>query len=181
MFMFILDNLYFFFQHPVLMAINLSLDQDHLISNINQTHACVKAPSSGQTDDKANSDEMDTSRTQRRFNIYLNSVKEFLTYFESDEKLLTVDTSCGDVDAVWQGVRNYITIESEIALPCRGLAQVVLLKMCMYLIQSLQLSIITSVEKSANSEILQLIGFFLQKKPSRQSTFQQSMKILTSF
>lgn len=116
--------------HPVMMAINLSLDQAHLISNINQTHACVKAPSSGQSDDKGgNSDEMDTSRTQRRFNIYENSVKEFLAYFESDEKVLTVDTSCGDSDAVWEGVRNFIAIESEIALPCRGLDQVVLLKM----------------------------------------------------
>ena len=112
----------------MLLAIDLALDQDHLIQNINQTHACTKSPVNGPKDDKGNSDEMDTSRTQRRFNIYINSVKEFLQYFEKDGKLLTVDTSCGNFDAIWDSVSNYV-VESELATPVKGLEQVVLFKM----------------------------------------------------
>lgn len=114
-------------KHPVAFAINLLLDQDHLISNINQTHACTKAPSSGQTENKGSSDEMDTSRTQRRYNMYNNSVKEFLSYFENDDRLLTVDTSCGKIDVVWDSVRDYV-VDSDIAVPVMGLDQVVLFK-----------------------------------------------------
>jgi len=116
-------------KHAVTFAIDLSLDQDHLISNINQSHACSKSPSNGPTkDDKGNSDEMDTSRTQRRFNIYLNSVKEFLQYFEKDGKLLTVDTSCGNIESVWEAVSNYV-VESDLAVPCKGIEQVILFKL----------------------------------------------------
>ena len=59
---------------------------------------------------------MDTSRTQRRFNIYINSVKEYLAYFKGKNNLLTVDTSCGDVTSVWDSVCHYV-VDSEISKP----------------------------------------------------------------
>ena len=76
---------------------------------------CICTGSGGEAD-KNSSDEMDTSRTQRRFNIYINSVKEFLSYFKSKNNLLTVDTSCGDVASVWDSVCNYV-VDSEISKP----------------------------------------------------------------
>jgi len=71
---------------------------------------------------------MDTSRTQRRFNIYLNSVKEFLAYFKSQNKLLTVDTSCGDIEAVWDSVSDYV-VDADISKPRGVVEQVVLFKL----------------------------------------------------
>ena len=71
---------------------------------------------------------MDTSRTQRRFNIYLNSVKEFLTYFKNQNKLLTVDTSCGDIEAVWDSVSDYV-VDADISKPRGVIEQVVLFKL----------------------------------------------------
>lgn len=118
-------------KHPIAFAIDLALDRDHLLQNINQTHACTKAPGQNKQqsggEDKNSSDEMDTSRTQRRFNIYLSSVKEFLMYFSSKNKLLVVDTSCGDVEAVWDSVSEYV-VDAKISSPKGGNEQVVLFK-----------------------------------------------------
>ena len=75
-----------------------------------------KSSSDKGSSDKGSSDEMDTSRTQRRFNLYINSVKEFLSYFRNKNNLLTVDTSCGDVTSVWDSVCNYV-VDSEISKP----------------------------------------------------------------
>lgn len=112
-------------------AINLTLDEDHLLQNINQTHACTKSPKQDKKqgkDGEQTSDEMDTSRTQRRFKIYLDSVAPFLEYFGNDDKLLTVDTSCGRIDSVWEALRDYV-MESDLATPITCIDQVVIFKM----------------------------------------------------
>jgi len=114
-------------KHPIAFAIDLALDSDHLIQNINQTHACTKAPKQGGDDKSSSSDEMDTSRTQRRFNIYINSVKEHLAYFKTANKLLTVDTSCGDIASVWDSVCEYV-VDSEISKPGGLIENVVMFK-----------------------------------------------------
>ena len=107
------------------------MDQNQLLVNINQKHACTKAPLAGQdssTNGKVStSDEMDTSRTTHRFNVYMNSVKDFIAYFDNGSRLLTVDTSLGSVDAVWEGVKNYV-LDSEICIPTRGIEQIILIK-----------------------------------------------------
>ena len=102
---------------------NLALEQKQLLANINQTHACTKAPKADGSD--GSSDEIDTSRTQRRFNIYLNSVQHFLDYFNESQRLTIVDTSCGKIRFVWEAVRDYV-VESNIAQPCQGLDQVII-------------------------------------------------------
>lgn len=71
---------------------------------------------------------MDTSRTERRFSFYINSVKPFLKYFADDDKLLTVDTSCGRIDSVWDSLKDFV-IESELANPFKCIEQVIIFRM----------------------------------------------------
>ena len=97
-------NIYYLviFQFPVSLAINLSVHKDKLISNTHKSHVSVKA---SQTDDKNKgglSDEVDTSRTHKRFKLYEESVIDFVDYFKQSDRLLTVDTSCGKPDIVWE-------------------------------------------------------------------------------
>ncbi len=96
------------FQFPISLAINLCVHKDKLITNTHKSHATAKA---SQLDSKAKggpSDEVDTSRTHKRFKRYEESVHDFLDYFKKSDRLLTVDTSCGKPDIVWESIRSYI-------------------------------------------------------------------------
>jgi len=169
-------------KHPIAFAIDLALDSDHLLQNINQTHACTKSPKQGPGGeaDKNSSDEMDTSRTQRRFNIYINSVKEFLTYFRSKSNLLTVDTSCGDVTSVWESVCNYV-VDSEISKPKGIIEQVVLFRFQpddfseidrdRYPVRDVTMSDIGAREGASPVEILIGLGKILQEDATSYKTF----------
>ena len=77
------------------------------------------------------SDEIDMSRTERRFNVYSNSVEEFITYFSNKGKILGVDTSAGDLEAVWESIRDYVH-EAGVASPRSGVEQVVLFQLGTY-------------------------------------------------
>lgn len=46
------------------------------------------------------SDEADLSRTKRRASMFENSVRSFLEYFQKSERLMTVDVSCRNADAI---------------------------------------------------------------------------------
>ncbi|XP_065653653.1 uncharacterized protein LOC136071896 [Hydra vulgaris] len=120
--------------HPVAFAINLALDQNQLMANLNQKHArsnstlaVQNTSSNGKVNSSNTSDEMDTSRTTHRFNIYMNSVKDFIAYFDNGSRLLNVDTSQGSVEGVWDGVKSYV-LDSEICTPTNGIEQIVLIK-----------------------------------------------------
>lgn len=124
-------------KYPVLFAINLELTKENLKQNIQATHACTKAPSTkGGADPKAAaaaaaadvSDEIDMSRTERRFNQYTSSVEEFLTYFKNKGKLLSVDTSSFDIEAAWWAIRDYV-VQTHIAVPLEGIEPVILVQM----------------------------------------------------
>ena len=78
------------------------------MQNINLTRACARVSTDQPKEQSGKSCEQDTGRAQRRFNIYEQSVKEFVEYFRNCDKLLTVDTSCGKTDVVWEAVRDYI-------------------------------------------------------------------------
>ncbi|GFN78751.1 adenylate kinase/ump-cmp kinase family and p-loop containing nucleoside triphosphate hydrolase domain-containing protein [Plakobranchus ocellatus] len=53
-----------------------------------------------ETDGGFQSDEVDLSRTKRRASMFENSVRSFLEYFEQSERLMTVDVSCRNADAI---------------------------------------------------------------------------------
>jgi hypothetical protein len=116
---------------PIQFAINLSLDKKDLMNNMAVTHApCTKSKEAAQknAEKQEKNDEIDMSRTERRFNIYVNSVEEFVTYFKNKGKLLDVDTSACDIEAVWMSIRDYF-IDTEIAAPVSGIEQVVLFQL----------------------------------------------------
>jgi len=200
-------------KHPIAFAIDLALDSAHLLQNINQTHACTKAPkqapngealkssssvkslsdksssdkslsdkssSDKSSSDKSSSDEMDISRTERRFNIYKDSVKEFLAYFKRKNNLLTVDTSCGDVTSVWDSVCNYV-VDSEISKPTGIIEQVVLFKFHpddfseidrdRYPVKDVLMSDLDVSEEASPVEILKALRNILQEDATQFKTF----------
>ena len=103
-------------QHPCAFALNLTLSKEALLKNIKNSHAsaCVKAPSMNPRDASSDQgDEMDTSRTKRRFALYENSVKDFINYFSLDDRVVKVDTSAAQVQHIWEAVVDFFAAEME--------------------------------------------------------------------
>lgn len=73
------------------------------------------------------------SRTERRFNVYISSVEEFVNYFKNNGKLLAIDTSSCDIEAVWLAIRDYI-VETEMVEPKNGIEQVILFQMGLFIL-----------------------------------------------
>lgn len=54
-------------------------------------------------------DEADQGRTQKRALAHEQSVKFFLDYFNKNNRLVTVNASCGDVGAIWAQLSQFVT------------------------------------------------------------------------
>eukprot|EP00794_Sanderia_malayensis_P016986 gene16986-18698_t len=93
---------------PISLAINLSVHKDKLITNTHRSHATTKPSQLDSKNKGGPSDEVDTSRTHKRFKRYEESVHDFIEYFKQSDRLLTVDTSCGRSDIVWESIQAYI-------------------------------------------------------------------------
>lgn len=46
---------------------------------------------------------------QRRRTLYEYSIASFIEYFQASNRLVTVDTSCGIADLIWQKVSELFT------------------------------------------------------------------------
>ena len=111
-------NLFIFLsvQFPCAFALNLTLSKETLLRNIKNSHspACVKPPSQDPRDASSDQgDEMDTSRTKRRFALYEKSVKDFLHYFSLEDRIVRVDTSAAQVQHVWEAMMDFFAAEMD--------------------------------------------------------------------
>ena len=109
-------NFIFPSQFPCAFALNLTLSKEALLKNIRNSHAsaCVKTPTQDPRDASSDQgDEMDTSRTKRRFTLYESSVKDFLNYFSLDDRVVKVDTSAAQVQHIWEAVVDFFAAEMD--------------------------------------------------------------------
>ena len=111
-------------QFPISFAINLYVKKEHLINKTHKSHA-IKTQKREENLKNGPSDEVDTSRTYRRFQKYEDSVHDFIDYFRSSERLLTVDTSSGRNDVVWDSIKEYF-LDSEFVPMLRPVEIVIL-------------------------------------------------------
>ena len=103
-------------QFPCAFALNLTLSKETLLKNIKNSHspACSKPPSKDPRDASSDQgDEMDTSRTKRRFALYEQSVKDFLHYFSLEDRIVRVDTSAAQVQAIWEAMMDFFAAEMD--------------------------------------------------------------------
>jgi len=101
---------------PCAFALNLTLSKENLLKNIRNSHspACAKPPSSDPRDASSDQgDEMDTSRTKRRFVLYEKSVKDFLDYFSNEDRIVKVDTSAARVQHIWDAMMDFFAAEMD--------------------------------------------------------------------
>lgn len=114
-----MSEFFFFFfdvQFPCAFALNLTLSKDDLLNNIKNSHspACAKPPTAKPKDASSDQgDEMDTSRTKRRFALYEKSVKDFLNYFTNEDRIVRIDTSAAQVQHVWDVVMDFFAAEMD--------------------------------------------------------------------
>ncbi|XP_076355814.1 uncharacterized protein LOC143249585 isoform X1 [Tachypleus tridentatus] len=88
---------------PCLFALNLAVPEKKVIENV--TSAVAKNPDHLQK--RGQSDEKDVMKTKRRYDEYSYSVKDFLKYFNTTDRLVTVDVSCGIADLIWSKVSEF--------------------------------------------------------------------------
>ncbi|PFX33493.1 Cation channel sperm-associated protein 4 [Stylophora pistillata] len=103
-------------QYPCAFALNLTLSKENLLKNIKNSHspACAKPPSKDPKDASSDQgDEMDTSRTKRRFALYESSVQDFLNYFNLEDRIVRVDTSAAQVQHVWDAMMEFFAAEMD--------------------------------------------------------------------
>ena len=95
---------------------NLTLSKEDLLKNIKNSHspACAKPPSSDPRDASSDQgDEMDTTRTQRRFVLYERSVQDFLHYFSIGDRIVRIDTSAAQVQHIWDATMDFFAAEMD--------------------------------------------------------------------
>lgn len=95
---------------------NLTLSKENLLKNIKNSHspACAKPPSSDPRDASSDQgDEMDTSRTKRRFALYERSVRDFLNYFSIGDRIVRFDTSAAQVQHIWDAMMDFFAAEMD--------------------------------------------------------------------
>ena len=56
---------------------------------------------------------MDTSRTKRRFAWYEKSVKDFINYFDKDDRIVRVNTAAGQVQHIWDAILDFFAAEMD--------------------------------------------------------------------
>ncbi len=106
---------------PNIFALNLAIPEEKVIKQI--TAHSAKHPD--KMKEAGQSDEADTSRTQRRNALYTSSVKHFLHYFTNMGRLVTVDVACGVADLIWHRVSDFFGHQLELE-PVRTVNTVVI-------------------------------------------------------
>ncbi|XP_071795803.1 uncharacterized protein [Asterias amurensis] len=106
---------------PNIFALNLAIPEEKVIKQI--TAHSAKHPD--KMKEAGQSDEADTSRTQRRNALYTSSVKHFLHYFNNLGRLVTVDVACGVADLIWHRVSDFFGHQLELE-PIRTVNTVVI-------------------------------------------------------
>jgi hypothetical protein len=84
-------------QFPGTVSIDLCLPLDCLATI--KSYVCP-------TTSEGQSDEMDVSRTSRRHALHENASRPFVKFFSQAQRLITVDASSGDKEAIWEAVRK---------------------------------------------------------------------------
>ncbi|KAJ8299558.1 hypothetical protein KUTeg_023618 [Tegillarca granosa] len=90
--------------YPVSFAIHLSIPPDKYEKKKRAQCAQIQTEQKKQNEATTQSDEVDTSRTSKRFTLHHNSLKHFLDYFSKHDKLVTLDVSSGDEDLIWERI-----------------------------------------------------------------------------
>ncbi|XP_078688851.1 uncharacterized protein LOC144920509 [Branchiostoma floridae x Branchiostoma belcheri] len=93
--------------HPCAFALNLAIPEDRVLKQVEEALCKKKQAENMPEVDQQQTDEMDTSRTRRRHELYQSSVKAFLDYFHQTERVVTVDVSCGIPDLIWGRVQSF--------------------------------------------------------------------------
>lgn len=96
---------------PISFAIHFVVPKEKVINKLQVE--CAKHPTTQKDPKKPDapkqSDEADSSRTQKRVILYQNSIKHFMDYFTSKDKVVTVDVSCGVPQVIWSKVCDFFT------------------------------------------------------------------------
>ncbi|XP_038052657.1 uncharacterized protein LOC119725335 [Patiria miniata] len=140
-------------------ALNLAIPEEKVIKQI--TAHSAKHPD--KMKEAGQSDEADTSRTQRRNALYTSSVKNFLNYFTSSGRLVTVDVACGVADLIWHRVSDFFGHQLELE-PIRTVNTVIIfafdeldfdgLDMDRYALQSVTLKNLVDDSKAPPDKVL---------------------------
>ncbi|PIK36433.1 hypothetical protein BSL78_26738 [Apostichopus japonicus] len=101
---------YFLCQFPDCFALNLSIPEQKAVKEV-QAHG-AKHPD--KMKEGGQSDEADSTRTQRRHAIYAQSVKGSLNFFKERNRLVVVDVSCGIGDLIWHRVSDFFGQDLEL-------------------------------------------------------------------
>ncbi|XP_071852563.1 uncharacterized protein [Apostichopus japonicus] len=95
---------------PDCFALNLSIPEQKAVKEV-QAHG-AKHPD--KMKEGGQSDEADSTRTQRRHAIYAQSVKGSLNFFKERNRLVVVDVSCGIGDLIWHRVSDFFGQDLEL-------------------------------------------------------------------
>lgn len=97
-------------KYPVSFAINLVLPHDKVVTNIASAKPCAKNPSEFQKKEPGvQSDEADSTRTQKRAKLYESQVQHWVDFFQKSERIVDLDVTCGDTLAVWEALHDFMT------------------------------------------------------------------------
>ncbi|BFZ15897.1 hypothetical protein BsWGS_18935 [Bradybaena similaris] len=93
-------------KYTISFSLYFSLNINNKSKNSKKVEEVVKEEN---TEDKGGfqSDEVDLSRTKKRASMFENSVRSFLQYFDKSERLVTVDVSCRNADAVLSRLSDF--------------------------------------------------------------------------
>ncbi|KAJ8051088.1 putative UMP-CMP kinase 2 [Holothuria leucospilota] len=97
-------------KYPDCFALNLSIPEQKVVKEV-MAHG-AKHPD--KMKEGGQSDEADSTRTQRRHAIYAQSVKGSLNFFKERNRLVIVDVSCGVADVIWNRVSDFFGHELEV-------------------------------------------------------------------
>ncbi|XP_006814723.1 uncharacterized protein LOC102807756 [Saccoglossus kowalevskii] len=97
-------------KYPIACALNLAIPEDKVIKAV-EKHT-PKHPN--QLKEGGQSDEADTSRTAKRTALYEMSVRTYIEFFVSTNRLVTVDVTCGIPDLIWQKVNSFFSEHLEL-------------------------------------------------------------------
>lgn len=95
---------------PISFAIDFVMPKEKVMNKLQVE--CAKHPTTmkdPKKPDNKQTDEADSSRTQKRVILYQNSVRHFMDYFAKQDKIVTVDVSCGVPELIWSKVCDFFT------------------------------------------------------------------------
>ncbi|XP_052245081.1 uncharacterized protein LOC127854107 isoform X3 [Dreissena polymorpha] len=94
-------------QYPISFVLNFMITKEKLEAQAAKQTTAEQASKTAQQknakkiESPKQSDEADSSRTQKRILLYEESIKHFMEYFETRNKIVSIDVSSGAEDAIW--------------------------------------------------------------------------------